>query len=179
MPATHVPAGDAHEEGPDGEFVRTPSGVLVPAVIDPFHRTLHHVAPSGLLGDTGQTTGMRRLEAISGKTVGSQSLWMGQTHVPASTSSADHHHGESETAIYIVSGHPVFVFLDVEEDEPVETRIETGPGDYVFVPPWIPHREENPDPDDEAVVVIARTTQEAIVVNLDGLDWSEVRLDQR
>jgi len=54
--------------------------------------------------------------------------------------------------------------------------VETGPGDYVFVPPWVPHREENPDTDTEAVVVIARTTQEAIVVNLDGLDWSEVRL---
>ena len=59
---------------------------------------------------------------------------------------------------------------------PGERRIETGPGDYVFVPPWVPHREENPDTDSEAVVVIARTTQEAIVVNLDGLDWSQVDL---
>jgi uncharacterized RmlC-like cupin family protein len=165
----HVPAGSA-----DGEFIRTPSGVLVPAVIDPFHRALRRVAPSGLLGQTTQTPGMRRLEAISGTTVGAAGLWMGQTHVPASTASANHHHGASETAIYVVSGHPAFVFLDVDGEEPTETRIEAGPGDYVFVPPWVPHREENPDPDTEAVVVIARTTQEAIVVNLDGLDWSEV-----
>jgi hypothetical protein len=48
------------------------------------------------------------------------------------------------------------------------------PGDYICVPPYVPHREENPDPDTEAVVVIARTTQEAIVVNLDALDWSQV-----
>jgi uncharacterized RmlC-like cupin family protein len=41
----------------------------------------------------------------------------------------------------------------------------------VYVPPWVPHREENPDPDTEAVVVIARSTQEAIVVNLDDLRW--------
>lgn len=156
----------------DGELVRTPSGVLVPAYIDPFHRMLHHVAPAGLVGQTGQTTGMRRLEAISGRTVGSSALWMGQTHVPPTTSSGDHHHGASETAIYVVSGHPVFVFLDVEGDEPNERRVETSPGDYVFVPPWVPHREENPDPTTEAVVVIARTTQEAIVVNLDGLDWT-------
>ena len=156
----------------DGELVRTPSGVLVPAYIDPFHRMLHHVAPAGLVGQTGQTTGMRRLEAISGRTVGSTTLWMGQTHVPPTTSSGDHHHGASETAIYVVSGHPVFVFLDVEGDEPTERRVETSPGDYVFVPPWVPHREENPDPTTEAVVVIARTTQEAIVVNLDGLDWT-------
>ncbi|HYQ63376.1 cupin domain-containing protein [Actinophytocola sp.] len=171
MSVSHVPSGSA-----DGEFVRTPSGALVPAEIDPFHRALRHVAPSGLIGATTQTTGMRRLEAISGKTVGASGLWMGQTHVPASTASANHHHGASETAIYVVSGNPRFVFLEVDGEEPVEKHLQTGPGDYVFVPPYVPHREENPDPRTEAVVVIARTTQEAIVVNLDGLDWSEVRV---
>ena len=171
MPAIHVPAGSGDF---DGDFVRTPSGVLLPADIDPFHRRLFHVAPSELIGQTTQTSGMKRLEAISGKTVGA-SRWMGQTHVPPTTSSGNHHHGASETAIYIVSGTPAFVFLDVDEDEPVETRIQTAPGDYIFVPPYVPHREENPDPDVEAVVVIARTTQEAIVVNLEGLDWAEVR----
>ena len=165
----HVPAGSAGHS-----VVRTPSGVLVPAVIDPFHRALSHLAPSQLVDQTGQTPGMRRLEAISGATVGARHLWMGQTHVPAETVSANHHHGASETAIYVVSGHPCFVFLDVDGEEPVETRIQTGPGDYVFVPPWVPHREENPDAEAEAVVVIARTTQEAVVVNLDGLDWSQV-----
>jgi uncharacterized RmlC-like cupin family protein len=169
MPAEHVPAGSA-----EAELIRTPSGVLVPAVIDAFHRALHHVAPAGLVAQTTQTAGMRRLEAISGKTVGARSLWMGETHVPPSTGSANHHHGVSETAIYVVAGHPVFVFLDVDGDEPLETRIETGPGDYVFVPPFVPHREENPEPESEAVVVIARTTQEAIVVNLEGLEWSQV-----
>jgi uncharacterized RmlC-like cupin family protein len=142
--------------------------------IDPFHRALHHVAPAALVGQTAQTSGMNRLEAISGKTVGAQNLWMGQTHVPALVSSGNHHHGASETAIYVVSGNPVFVFLDVDGDEPAERRIQTEPGDYVFVPPFVPHREENPDPDREAVVVIARTTQEAIVVNLQGLNWAEV-----
>jgi uncharacterized RmlC-like cupin family protein len=134
---------------------------------DGFHQRLHHVVPSGLSADTAQTTGMTRIEAISGKTVGSQALWMGETHVSAATASGDHHHGESETAIYVVRGHPVFVFFDVSQG--VEQRLETQPGDYVFVPPWVPHREENPDPDAEAVVVIARTTQEAIVVNLPSL----------
>jgi hypothetical protein len=43
-------------------------------------------------------------------------------------------------------------------------------GDYIFVPPYDPHREENPDTDNSAVIVIARSTQEAIVVNLPALD---------
>ena len=90
---------------------------------------------------------------------------MGEAHVPPGSRSENHHHGESETAIYVVSGHPVFVFLENN----VETRIEAGPGDYVYVPPFVAHREENPSRDEEAVVVLARTTQEAIVVNLPGL----------
>ncbi len=135
---------------------------------DAFHRRLHHIAGGLLSADTAQTGGMRRVEAISGKTVGSTALWMGETHVDPATASANHHHGESETAIYVVRGHPEFVFLGPDG---TETRLVTSPGDYVFVPPWVPHREENPDPDGEAVVVIARTTQEAIVVNLPDLTW--------
>lgn len=136
---------------------------------DAWHVALHHIISEALSGDTTQTSGMRRLEAISGKTVGSQKIWMGETHVSPSTNSGDHHHGEAETAIYVVSGHPSFVFARGEE----EVRIDTKPGDYVFVPPFAPHREENPSPDEPAVVVIARSTQEGVVVNLPSL-WADV-----
>ncbi|WP_190079358.1 tetratricopeptide repeat protein [Streptomyces longisporoflavus] len=81
----------------------------------------------------------------------------------------------SETAIHVIKGHPEFVFLDELRRHPEEIRIHTAPGDYIFVPPYVPHREENPSPDIEAVVVIARSTQEAIVVNLPGA----VRAGQR
>jgi len=57
------------------------------------------------------------------------------------------------------------VFLDQGD----EVRLQAGPGDYIYVPPFVPHREENPSTDLEAVVVVARTTQEAIVVNLPSL----------
>jgi uncharacterized RmlC-like cupin family protein len=110
---------------------------------------------------------MQRFAAISAGTVGSQRLWMGQTRVSPHTHSGDHHHGEAETAIYVVSGHPEFVFLDDATGK--ETRLRPEPGDFVFVPPWTPHREENNDPETEAVVVLARSTQEAIVVNLPSL----------
>jgi uncharacterized RmlC-like cupin family protein len=131
---------------------------------DRWHGHLHHVPADGLSDDTAQTTGMRRREAVSARTVGSSKLWMGQTHVAPATASGDHHHGEAETAIYVVRGNPVFVFADGDR----EVRITTEPGDYVFVPPYVPHREENPGAD-EAVVVIARSTQEGIVVNLPSL----------
>src|SRR5271166_4921913 len=110
---------------------------------------------------------MTRAAAISGDLVGARSLWMGRTVLPAGVSSGDHHHGASETGIYVVSGSPVFVFRDPDSGDLV--RLEPEPGDYVWVPPHVHHREENPSPDTEAVVVIARSTQEAIVVNVDHL----------
>ncbi len=133
----------------------------------PGHAPLRHVPAGELDEGTAQTPGMRRLAAVSHDSVGSGELWMGQTHVGPAQHSADHHHGVAETAIYVVSGHPEFVFLDATTGD--EVRLRPQPGDYVFVPPYTPHREENNDPDVEAVVVIARSTQEAIVVNLPSL----------
>jgi uncharacterized RmlC-like cupin family protein len=116
---------------------------------------------------TAQTTGMVRAAAISGDLVGASSLWMGRTILPPGISSGDHHHGESETGIYVVSGNPVFVFRDPESAELI--TLQAAPGDYIWVPPHVRHREENPSRHAEAVVVVARSTQEAIVVNVDGL----------
>jgi uncharacterized RmlC-like cupin family protein len=128
---------------------------------------LRLIHEADLSAGTAQTAGMQRAAAISGDLVGARDLWMGRTVVEAGASSGDHHHGESETGIYVVSGHPVFVFRDPASGD--ITRMETSPGDYVWVPPHVPHREENPSPDTDAVVVIARSTQEAIVVNVPAL----------
>jgi uncharacterized RmlC-like cupin family protein len=125
---------------------------------------LRHIRAAELHGDTAQSAGMTRTEAVSGRTVGAMGLWMGRTVVAPGATSAAHHHGESETAIYVVSGTPVFSFR--RDGRIVE--VATAPGDYVFVPPHLPHIESNPG-DEPAVVVIARTTQEAIAVDLDGL----------
>jgi uncharacterized RmlC-like cupin family protein len=117
-----------------------------------------------LSGATGQTSGMIRLAAISGELTGAQSLFMGRTELPPGVTSGDHHHGHSETGIYVVAGTPVFVCRDPATGGLV--RLDARPGDYVWVPPYVPHREENPSLDETAVIVIARSTQEAIVVNV-------------
>jgi len=140
---------------------------------DDFHPSLRaqpplrHIKAKDVDAETAQTSGMQRFAAISTSTVGSTKLWMGQTHVRPAMKSGDHHHGDSETAIYVVSGTPEFVFFDEQAGD--EVRLRAEPGDYIFVPPFTPHREENNDPDHEAVVVIARSSQEAIVVNLPSL----------
>ncbi|MFB6571452.1 MULTISPECIES: cupin domain-containing protein [Streptomyces] len=161
-PADPAP-GDAfhpHLPGPEPTPAHDPA---------PLRDRLHHVRANALDGDTAQTGGMQRFAAISGHRVGSERIWMGQTHVAPATASANHHHGESETAIYVVQGHPEFVFADDTDGHREEVRLRTAPGDYVFVPPYVPHREENPSPDEEAVVVIARSTQEPVVINLPSL----------
>jgi uncharacterized RmlC-like cupin family protein len=139
-----------------------------------WHRRLHHTGHDGLSQETAQTPGMVRYEAISGKRNGSRKIWMGESHIAPRIVSGDHHHGEAETGIYVVSGHPAFVFLE----DGAERRVQTGPGDYVYVPPYVPHREENPSADEPAVVVVARSTQEGIVINLPSLRAEVPELDQ-
>ncbi|MCV7440656.1 cupin domain-containing protein [Mycobacterium paraense] len=126
---------------------------------------VRHIKASELDATTAQTDGMQRFAALSGASVGSEKLWMGETLAAPGSASANHHHGDSETMIYVRSGHPEFVFFDGAG----EVRVRTEPGDYIFVPPHLPHREENPDPSTPAEMVIARSSQEAIVVNLPAL----------
>lgn len=129
--------------------------------------TLRLIRAGELSAQTPQTAGMQRRAAVSGELTGASALWMGRTVMPPGGASGDHHHGDSETGIYVVSGTPAFAFRDPATGE--ITRLESQPGDFVWVPPHVPHREENPSPDAEAVLVVARSTQEPIVVNLTGL----------
>ncbi len=132
-----------------------------------WRRPVVRSRPEERTSDTPQTPGMQRFAAISGSLTGSRHLWMGGNTVAPGQRSADHHHGEADSGIYIVSGHPRFVFLEEGEEQ----HVDTGPGDFVYVPAWVPHREENPSVDEAAVVVLARSTPEEIVVNLPDL-WS-------
>jgi uncharacterized RmlC-like cupin family protein len=134
---------------------------------DEFHPALHHVPADALVPAEPATPGIDRFTAISGATTGSKTMWMGQARVHPHNNSGNHHHGESETAIYVVSGAPEFVFIDPETG--AETRLTPAPGDFVYVPPFTPHREENNHPEVDAVVVLARSTQEAIVIPTDTL----------
>ncbi|MFE1552776.1 cupin domain-containing protein [Streptomyces sp. NPDC058718] len=121
----------------------------------PVNNRVHHVGSGELDG----------YAAISGGTVGSKRLWMGLVENPPLSSTDNHHHGDSEAGIYVVSGHPVFVYHDGTQ----EVRLAADPGDFFLVPPFVPHREENPDPNEPAVVVIARTTQEPIKISVPEL----------
>ena len=118
---------------------------------------------SGDLDDgTAQTPGLRRFEAISARLVGSEHIWMGLSVLPPGGRTAWHHHGDSETALYILSGVGRWWI----GDDATDVR-EAHPGDFVFVPPHVPHWEENGSTAEPVQMIVARSTQEAVVVNLD------------
>ena len=126
------------------------------------HVPLRHVRAENLSASTSQSEGMRRFAAISGAMTGATKIWMGQSLMAPSSASAVHHHGDSETGIYVVSGHPTFVFFGDGDEQ----RVHASPGDYVFVPAFVAHQELNTSSDEASLVVLARSSQEAIVVNL-------------
>ncbi|HEX3745442.1 MAG TPA: cupin domain-containing protein [Bryobacteraceae bacterium] len=112
--------------------------------------------------NTPQTPGMTRAAAISHASAGAQKLWAGTVVVQPDAKTGAHHHGELETVLYIVRGHARFRWGDH-----LEFVDEAGPGDFIFVPPFVPHQEINARPDEPVEAVVVRSGQEPIVVNLD------------
>ena len=112
--------------------------------------------------NTPQTPGMTRAEAISHARVGAQKLWAGTVVVHPNAKTGPHNHGELETVIYGVRGRARFRW-----GNRLEFVDEAGPGDFVYVPPYVPHQELNARRDQPVEAVIVRSGQEPIVVNLD------------
>jgi uncharacterized RmlC-like cupin family protein len=112
--------------------------------------------------NTAQTPGMTRAAAITHASAGAQKLWAGTVVVQPDAKTGAHHHGELETVLYIVKGRARFRWGDR-----LEFVDEAGPGDFIFVPPYVPHQEINARPDEPVEAVVVRSGQEPVVVNLD------------
>jgi uncharacterized RmlC-like cupin family protein len=124
--------------------------------------TVRIIKPSEFDAHTPQTPGMQRVAAISRELAGSQGLWAGITIVAPQVASGVHHHGDTETIIYVVSGKGLMRW-----GEHMEFEQEVEPGDFIYVPPFVPHQEVNNSPDTPSQWVIVRNSQEPVVVNLE------------
>ena len=133
---------------------------------------VHIVKPLQFDDHTAQTTGMRRLAAISGDLVGSGSLWAGVMLAEPNSTSSVHHHGPLETVVYVLSGQS-----KVRWGSRLEHEADLEPGDFVLIPPYMPHQEINPSPDQATQWVVVRNGQEAIVVNLTKALYGEYVAD--
>jgi len=112
--------------------------------------------------NTPQTPGMTRAAAINRTMAGANKLWAGTVNIHPNAKTAPHHHGELESIIYIISGR-----ARMRWGERLEFIAEAGPGDFIFVPPFVPHQEINANPNEPLTCVVVRSDQEPIVVNLD------------
>ena len=112
--------------------------------------------------NTPQTPGMSRAAAITAASAGAEKLWAGTVVIHPDAKTGAHHHGELESVIYVLKGR-----ARMRWGERLEFVAEAGPGDFIYVPPFVPHQEINASTDDQLSCVVARSGQEPVVVNLD------------
>src|SRR5438128_9058316 len=112
--------------------------------------------------NTPQTPGMNRAAAITYARAGAAKLWAGTVTIHANAKTGAHHHGELESVIYVVRGR-----ARMRWGEALEFTAEAGPGDFIYVPPFVPHQEINASTTEPLECVLVRSDNEAVVVNLD------------
>lgn len=112
--------------------------------------------------NTPQTPGMTRAAAITNARTGASRLWAGTVVVAPDAKTGPHHHGELETVLYVIRGRARMRWGDR-----LEFSDEAGPGDFIYVPPFVPHQEINARTDEPCEAVVVRSGQEPIVVNLE------------
>src|SRR5687768_17970739 len=115
--------------------------------------------------NTPQTPGMNRAAAINAARAGAEKLWAGTVLIHPAARTGAHHHGHLESVIYVVRGR-----ARMRWGERLEYTAEAGPGDFIFVPPFVPHQEINASPDEPLECVLVRSDNEAVVVNINDVD---------
>ena len=121
------------------------------------------VIPAGSLDpNTAQTPGMDRQAAINFARVGAQKIWAGTVTIHPNAKTGAHHHGHLESVIYVLKGK-----ARMRWGERLEFTAEAGPGDFIFIPPYVPHQEINASPDAVLECILMRSDGEAVAVNLD------------
>jgi uncharacterized RmlC-like cupin family protein len=111
---------------------------------------------------TAQTLGMQRRAAVTTERTGASKLWAGTVTIEAQAKTGAHHHGDLESVIYVVSG-----IARLRWGERLEYVAEATAGDFIYVPPYVPHQEINASEELKLHCVLARSGQTGLVVNLD------------
>lgn len=102
------------------------------------HDGVRVVPGNQLDGNVPSTPGMDRKAAINFARVGAQKLWAGTVTIHANAKTGAHHHGPLESVIYVVKGR-----ARMRWGEHLEFTAEADPGDFIYVPPYVPHQEIN------------------------------------
>ncbi len=108
------------------------------------------------------TAGMDRKAAINFARAGAQKLWAGTVTIKPDAKTGAHHHGHLESIIYVVKGK-----ARMRWGEHLQFMAEANPGDFIFIPPYVPHQEINASPDQVLECVLVRSDGQAVAINLD------------
>lgn len=109
---------------------------------------------------TAQSGNAVRISGVSPQHTPAQKIWFGKVSNDPGFRSLPHHHGEAETGGYVFKGHGrIYYGKDYRE------HVDMTEGDFVFVPPHMPHVEVNMSVTEELVWLTCRTPDN-IVVNL-------------
>ncbi len=106
--------------------------------------------------------GMNRAAAINFARVGAQKLWAGTVNIKPDAKTGAHHHGHLESIIYVVKGK-----ARMRWGEQLQFTAEANPGDFIFIPPYVPHQEINASRDEVLECVLVRSDGQAVAINLD------------
>ena len=126
------------------------------------HHGVRVVKSNQLDLNTAQTPGMTRAAAINHARMGAEKLWAGTVVIHPKAKTGAHHHGPVESVIYVVSGKARMKWGDR-----LEFTAEAGPGDFIYVPPFVPHQEINASDTAPLSCVLCRSGMDPVVVNLD------------
>ena len=124
------------------------------------------VRPETFSQDTAQTPGSHRVAAITREHGTPSSMWGGLFTVAAGGETAIHHHGKQDTVVYVLAGTAL-----IRWGRRGEFSATAEPGDFVYVPAYLPHQEINLSEDAEFTWVVVRSTPQPIVVNLPDEYW--------
>lgn len=113
--------------------------------------------PAGDRREGDPTPGMIREEAVR-----TDGMWAGYVRTDSHATSGWHHHGDHDTAIYVLNGG-----LRMEFGPGGADVVEARPGDFIHVPKGVIHRETNPD-DAESQIVVVRAGSGPPTINVDG-----------
>jgi uncharacterized RmlC-like cupin family protein len=111
---------------------------------------------------TAQTLGMQRRAAITTERTGATKLWAGTVTIDAKAKTGAHHHGDLESVIFVVNG-----VAQLRWGDRLEFIAEAQAGDFIYIPPYVPHQEINASEDLQLHCVLARSGQAGLVYNLD------------
>lgn len=88
---------------------------------------------------------------ISGQTAGARGLSMNVVVIPPGASAEPHYHKDFETGIYVLKGR-----VETRYGDQLEKSVINEPGDFIFIPPNLPHQPFNLSDSETAVGIVVR-----------------------